>query len=188
MENNKKPRNSKTALVIVGIIAICIAVVCILVFFMQGKTTVVGDYSGTKTQARLICESTTTSYPLFNYDNSTGKSMKITATFEDDELNTISLIYKLNYNDAEEIKKSESVNHAALGVRSQDDGLGPDAYEAKYSKLKDGLQLSLYASKDDIDSRALEYFLLNDLISTPYNQEKVAKIYAKQGLKCEANN
>ena len=114
--------------------------------------------------------------------------MKITATFNDGEMSSIALTYKLNYDTAEEIKKSESSNHGALNTLSQDEGLGPDAYEATYSKLKDGLQLSLYATGSEIDSRALKYFMLDSLTSTSYSQEKVAQAYASQGLKCEISN
>ncbi|MBQ2695118.1 hypothetical protein IJG04_00555, partial [Candidatus Saccharibacteria bacterium] len=175
MENNNKKRDKNTWLIVVSILLVCIAVVCLILFLTQGQTTVTGGYDGLEAQEHLVCESKTTTYPLFSYDNSTSKSMKITATFRDDDLNSISLTYKLNYDDAEEIKKSEATNHGALNTTSQDEGLGPDAYEATYSKLKDGLQLSLYATGSEIDSRALKYFMLDSLTSTSYSQEKVAQ-------------
>ena len=187
MDKDKK-RSINTWLIITSIAFICVAVVCLILFLTQGQTTVTGGYSGLEAQEHLVCESKTTTYPLFSYDNSNGKSMKITATFNDGEMSSIALTYKLNYDTAEEIKKSESSNHGALNTLSQDEGLGPDAYEATYSKLKDGLQLSLYATGSEIDRRSLKYFMLDSLTSTPYSQEKIAQAYANQGLKCEISN
>lgn len=189
LENNRKKRDKNTWLIITSIILVCIAAFCLILFLIQGKTTVTDSYkSATETQGRLICESQTTTYPLFTYDSSTSKSMKITAIFKNNDLNSISLIYKLNYDNVEEITQSEASNHASLNLTTQKDGLGPDAYNATYGKLNDGLQLSLYATGGDIDDKALRYFMLENLTSVPYSKDKIAKIYTNQGLKCETDN
>ena len=184
LENTKKAHWSKTALVAVSFILIVVAVVSLLLFLMHGETTVTGAYEGTEVQENLVCESKITAYPLFSYDHSSSKTLSVNAIFKAHKLTSISLLYKLNYNSQEEIEKSEAVNHGALNLLSQGEGLGPDAFAAKYSKLKDGMQLSLYASGSDINEKALKYFMLSDL-TTPYTQEKVAKVYAGQGLNCE---
>lgn len=188
MDNNDKKHRRNTWLVIASIVLVCIAVVCLVLFLTQGQTTVTGNYDGTDTQEKIVCESKITAYPLFTYDSSNGKSMKITGTFQDKELKTISLTYKLNYDDTEQVKQSEAANHGALNTLSQNEGLGPDAYEATYSKLKDGLQLSLYASGSEIDNRALKYFMLEDLTSKPYTMDQIAKVYANKGLNCKKSD
>lgn len=182
MKNNKKKSN--TWFIIVGILLILIAVIYLILFFLKGETVITGNYEGTEAQEHLICESNDTTYPLFNYDDSNSKSMKINTIFKNDELSSISLTYKLGYNSVEEIRQSEAFNHATLNTISQNEGLGPDAYNATYSKLKDGLQLSLYATSSDIDDKALKYFMLEDLNSKPYNQNEIINTYTKQGLKC----
>ena len=185
---NNKSQKLNAWPIVAGIILICAAAVCLLACFMQDKLTITGDYVGTIKAEQLVCESEVTLYPLFNYDNSVSKSIKINASFESNELSSISLIYKLNYNSTEEISKSEAINHGALNTLSQNEGLGPDAYGAKYSKLGDGLQLSLYAVKNDIDDRALKYFMLENIDSTSYSQEKIAVAYTNKGLKCKIRN
>ena len=155
---------------------------------MHGETIVTGSYGGTKLIKHLTCESYTTSYPLFNYDGSDSKSIRINASFEDDRLSSISLIYKLGYSNTEEIDKSEATNHAALNMSYQNDGLASDSYSAKYSKFKDGIQLSLYVTSDDIDNKALKYFILDGLTSVAYNREEIERIYIGKGLKCEMQN
>jgi len=184
----KKKYGSSTRLMIVSMLLICVAAVCILMFFMQGQTTISSGHDGTEVQERLACEAHTIAYPLFDYDNSDNKSIKINAVFVDDELNSISLIYKLYYGSSEEVNKSESVNHAALNIISQSEGLGPDVFEATYSKLRDGLQLSLYASKSEINDKTLKYFMLEDLDGISYSREKIMDVYANKGLKCKAVN
>lgn len=185
MENNQKKHISKAWLVIAGTLLICVAVVCLLLFLMNGKTTITGENEGTKVQEKIVCTSNDTAYPLFSYDNSDQKSIEVTATFQDDELDSIALIYKLYYSDAEMIEKSESVNHGELNILSQDEGFGPDAFNATYGKLKDALQLSLFAKKDDLNNKAMKYFMLSKLNMTPYTQEKITKLYNEQGLDCE---
>lgn len=187
MSNSENKRRINTCLVVTSIILICVAVVCLILFFTQGKTTVTGGYDGTAVQERLICESHITGYPLFTYDNSSSKVMKVTGTFQDDKLQSIALTYKLSYDSSDEIKKSESVNHGALGTLMQDEGLGVDAFQATYSKLKDGLQLSLYASGSEINDKALKYFMLEDLTSGSYSKDRITKIYASKGLDCQKN-
>lgn len=185
-EEIEKSHNSYAKYIIISLGLICVAAVCFIIFFLHGGTTVIENGSEDTTQERLICKSTTTAYPLFTYDNSNSKTMDITATFNNDELKSISLIYKLYYNDAELIAKSESVNHGALNTLSQNEGLGPDAFDAKFGKLKDSLQLSLYAAGSDINEKALKYFMLDSLNSKPYTQDKLMKVYTGQGFSCEA--
>ena len=167
-----------------SIVLVCVSVVSILLFLMHGETTVTGVYDGAEVQYDLVCESGITAYPLFNYDNSYKKSLKINAIFKSNKISSISLIYKLFYDNQADIDKSESINHAALNLLSQGEGLGPDVYDAKFSKLTDGLQLSLYASGNNITEKALKYFMLSDL-TAPYTQEKTARVYANKGLDCE---
>lgn len=180
----KNSNNKGLWLLIAGIILICIAVVCIVLFLIKGQTTVTSSTDSTTTE-HLSCESHTTPYPLFEYDESDSKSLKVNATFENDSLSSISLIYKLTYQDEDKLKLSEAKNHYALNHISQGEGLGPDAYNAKYSKGQDSIQLSLYANKSEIESKTLKYFMLNKLTSTPYTQNQIIKAYAAQGLKCE---
>lgn len=185
-EETEKSTNSYAKYVIISLGLICIAVVCFIIFFLHGGTTVIENGGGDTTQERLVCKSTSTAYPLFTYDNSNGKSMEISATFKDKELETISLIYKLFYDDTKLINESESFNHAALNTLSQDEGLGPDAFDAKFSKLKDSLQLSLYVNSSNINNKSLKYFMLDSLNNKPYTQDMLSKAYTKQGFTCEA--
>lgn len=186
MEDGKKKKKTKSKInfATTGILLICAAVICLLISLMYGKTTVTNIYGDEEERENLICESHITAYPLFSYDNSDSKTLKINVIFEADKIASISLIYKLNYNNEAETKKSESVNHGSLNTLSQNEGLGPDAFEAKYSKLSDGLQLSLFASGEEITTKALKYFMLEGLTPS-YTKEGVKEIYASQGLNCE---
>lgn len=185
-EKTAKSNNKKLWLLIVGIMLVCVAIVCIILFLIQGQTTVSGNFEGNGKAEYLTCESRTTPYSLFDYDDSDSKNLKITATFENDKLSGVSLIYKLKYNDAEKLDYSSARNHAAVNKISQKEGLGPDPYTAKYTKTEDTLQLTMMAQGEDITNKTLKYFMLKGQSSgTPYTQDKVSKMYAEQGLKCE---
>lgn len=181
---DKEKKVSRTFLVIVGIILVCVAITCFVLFMINGETKIKSTQSKNKYLERLVCESDNTTYTLFSYDNSVSKNLKITMTFNEKKLDTISLIYKLKYDDIDEVGKSESINHGKFNTTSQEDGLGPDAFGAVFSKLKETLQLSLYASDSDIDSKALKYFMLDNLASASYNLEKITDVYANLGLNC----
>lgn len=184
MENSKKKSRFRIDFVATGVLLIVVAVVCLLISLTNGKTTIVNTYDNAKGRDSVVCESNITTYPLFSYDNSDSKTIKINAVFDSDRLISISLVYKLKYSNQSEIRKSESVNHGALNISLQNEGFNPDAFEAKYSKLEDGLQLSLFASGDEISSKALKYFMLDGLTPS-YTQEDFRDIYVSQGFNCE---
>jgi len=185
-EKTAKSNNKKLWLLIVGIVLVCVAIVCIVLFLIQGQTTVSGNFEGNDKAEYLTCESKITPYTLFNYDESDAKSLKVTATFSDDKLSGISLTYKLTYNDPEKLTLSEAKNHAAVNLKAQEEKLGADPYNAKYTKTEDTLQLTMTAEGEEITNKALKYFMLKSQSSgTPYTQDKVSKMYAEQGLKCE---
>ena len=83
MSNNKQ-KNRMTIYLVIGILLICAAIVLILLFLMHGQTTVSENNEGNKTIKHIVCESHTTPYSLFEYDESDNKSLKINATFEND--------------------------------------------------------------------------------------------------------
>lgn len=186
MNNNKT--GMSVWLVVVGILCACIAVVCLVIFLLHGETTTTGGYNEGGAQESLTCTSNEVPYPLFEYDESTGKKMEITALFKDGDLDSISLVYKLDYEDEEKVKKSEAINHVALNNSFHDNGLEADALNATYSKLSDGMQLSLYAEGSNLNAKTLKYFLLKNMFNKPYSRDKITKTYTSQGLNCEARN
>ena len=148
-----------------------------------GETVISNSGGVVESFHTLACESEKVSYPFFTYDNASGRVLRVNAIFKNDKLSEVSLNYKLNYNDAKEIERSEANNHIAMNNAFKEDGLSVDSFRANYSRLSDGLQLSLYADVKDLNSVREKYFLLDGLNGN-YGIDGVKKQINKKGLDC----
>ncbi len=187
----KRKKKSKTNWpATIGTTLILTAIVLFLCFFLQGETKITDNGGTTTVTKSLSCEIEGVQYPFFDYDNSTKKTTKINATFDNDELNTISLVHELYYNSSDEVTRSEAENHAALNLKTQDEGLGPDYPGANYAKLSNPnrLKLSLYIQGKKLNYGTVKYFELDWVESGTYNLSTVEKIYTEKGFKCEAKD
>ena len=184
MEKNRKSDYRWIyALIVVG--CVVVAVVLIILFLLQGniKTT---SNSEVEVSESVACEGEGIFYPFFRYDNSKNKSIKINVVFNGDKFETINLIYKLDYDDAEQIEQSNAENHAAMNKSFADDSLGVDSFGAHYSNLDDGAQMTLYAKAKELNGVTAKYFLLDGV--TNYTRETLTKKYNSQGLDCVIKN
>ncbi len=172
----------------IGTSLLLTAIVLILCFFLQGETKVTDDGGTVESSKSLACEVEGAQYPFFDYDNSTKKTTKINAVFNGDKLDTISLIHELYYNSSDEIVRSEAENHATLNLKTQGEGLGPDAFGANYAKLADRLKFSMYAKAEKLKYETVKYFELDWVESGTYNLPTMEKIYTEKGFDCETIN
>lgn len=188
-EKPKKRKKSRTNWpATIGTSLLLTAIVLIICFFLQGETKVVNNGATVESSKSLVCEAEGKQYPFFKYDNATKKTTKINATFNGEKLDTISLIQELYYNSSDEIVRSEAENHAALNLKTQGEGLGPDAFGANYAKLSDRLKFSMYARAEKLTYETVKYFELDWVESGTYNLPTMEKIYTEQGFNCSAKN
>lgn len=174
-------------LVSVGLVLlIIIAISALILFFTKGNVVVTGEYQATESVRSIACEARGLGYPFFKYDNSIDKTITVKATFNNDSLNTIALVYMLYYTDEATVKTSEAENHAAMNLRFQSEALGADALGAKYARLTDGMKFSLYADKSEMNGRTIKYFLLDNI--SDYGIKTLIDKYQMLGLNCEVNN
>lgn len=172
----------------IGITLILTAIVFFVCLFLQSETKTTGNWPEPEISESLTCEVEGRLYPFFNYDNSEKKITKINAIFKNDNINTVSLVHKLYYDNDEQIIKSEAENHAAMNLKTQAEGLGPDALGANYSRLSDSLKMSLYVRNDDINSNTVKYFELDWVDDGAYNLMTTKAIYEKKGFVCVVND
>lgn len=186
MDDNtsKKGHNNKNISLILGLCLVIVAIIVIILFFLKGNTVISNTGGDTTTTEALACESSKVSYPYFTYDNSTKKNMKINIIFMNNKIDSISLIYNLYYNSAEEINRSESLNHAEMNKNFATKGLDADSLDAKYSKLDTSLQMTLNAETQKINEISARYFLL-DKAASSYNMDSLSKQYNSKGLDCK---
>lgn len=188
-ENNNKSKKKKSNTgIIVCLIVFIIAILGLILFFLtRGKTTTSGNYPDNVSDESLVCSGENIDYPFFTYDNAIKKTAEIKALFSNNELKSIALTYSLYYNDVQSITASEAHNHAAMNKSFGEIGLNKaDAYNAKYAKMEDRMQMSLYASGSEIDDTALKYFFIDtNHGETPNTVADVKAVYEEKGLQCE---
>ena len=158
----KKRNNTKNTIVWIGVCLILLAVALFFGFFLQGDTRIDNLTDEHIFSDSLSCGSEDVNYPYFIYDNSRKKEIKINVVFANDRLDTISLVYKLYYNSADDIKASETTNHAEMNKSFASHGLGADAFGANYSILSDAMQMALYAEGRQLNSILAKYFFLDE--------------------------
>ncbi len=179
-EKSSSNQNYNWIFVLLGSLLTIAAIVLVLLFLMQGKTTSIDPGSEVTTTESITCESTTTKYPILS--GGTLSNLKINAIFNNDKLHTISLTYKLNYGNNEAAKQGSATNHAAMNKSFSKDNLEPDSFDATYSILEDTFQMTLYAEAREINAISAKYFLLED--SSKYTKEILTKTYNEKGLNC----
>ena len=190
MEEQKRQKKKGNLGLWVGLmffVLLLVAVVLILWFLMRGQTTTTGDWQEDERAEFLNCEAEGVSYPIFAYDGSDRKILKINAVFNNDKLSTISLDYKLYYSGPNEVSASEARNHAAMNLSSQEAGLGPDIFNAHYTQFSDALEMILYAKASEITNVSSRYLMLDWIGNNKYTKVDVQENYTSKGLNCVAN-
>lgn len=185
--NKTKKHIGSEVFVAIGMFLVIVAVVLLLAFFLRGQTTVSGENPDVKSTISLNCVSDDYKYDFFPYDNSDNKNLKIDIIFENEKVSSASLVYMLYYQDVESITESDAENHASMNINFSKDGLEADALNANFSKLSDGLKMSLYANIEDINDVTSKYFLL-DYFDKGYTIKNIQRIYESKGLICKSNH
>ena len=172
----------------VGMLLVIVAIVLLGWFFLKGETKVSGNWPEPETAQSIACEAEGVLYPFFKYDNSDKKTMTIKAIFKNDVLYSIALTSMLYYSDATKIERSESENHAAVNLKSQAEGLGADVMNSKYSKLGDGMKMSMYALAKNVTSETAKYLMLDvNPGNSQYSLSLIKEIFTKKGFNCVEN-
>lgn len=181
----KKGTLTYITLTIIGLAIFIVA----LTKLMNGQTITKGQSHETLRSESLICESKS-AYPFFSYDSPKDRKMRIVAEFYNNNINAISLTYELYYDDVQQITASETNNHASMNIFFGKNKLKADAYNANYAKLEDRMRMTLYATKNDINSTMAQFFLIStsDNASIPENLTEYQENYEMQGFACETNN
>lgn len=171
----------------IGIFLIIVSIILIAVFLLKGQTTVTGQNGSTINSESLICESENQNYQFLSYDRTTRKTAKISALFNNNELNSISLLYTLYYSDLELVETSKTVNSAQLNVFYSKDGLPANSFFKSVSSSNITVTISLYADKTNFDNKTSKYFMADGLDKIS-NYEDFKKLYTERGFTCKDSN
>ena len=186
MEDKPKDKNAKKIIFgIAGVLLFVVAIVLIVLYLLSGKTTIGNNVRTDVVAESLSCESDEIQYPFFSYDESDRKNTKINILFDEKKIDSLSFVYRLYYGDNERIVTSEAVNHANMNEAFEKDSLPPDSFDAVYAVLNDSMQMTLNATKKQIDGVSSKYFLLEG--ANNYSKESLKNYYESKGFKCRDN-
>lgn len=164
-------------------IAVILFVVLGIVLLTGGNVTTSGKYPEAVSDESLVCNIEGLEYPFFTYDFADRKTTEVKMIFAREELKSVALVQNMYYHDANTITGSEAHNHAAMNKSFANNGLKvADAYNAKYTRLGDRMQMSLYITADKLDSVARKYFLMAMEAET---MDEYKKLYENQGFECK---
>ena len=182
MNNQTDNRRSNTILSLIGLTALIIAIVLTILSMLYGNTTIV-EGGDVKTTQSLTCESDQIVYPFFKNDKANGRLLKISVIMHDDKIDTISLVYKLYYDDNRMIDGFTTSLHSAITESFGADGLEADALGVTYSSFSDSIQMTLYTESKSLDGITNKYFLLEDSYGN-YDKDTILQVYKARKLKC----
>lgn len=185
--NNKSKKKRNNIGITICLIVFIVTILGLVLFFStRGKTTTSGNYPDNVSDESLTCSGENIDYPFFTYDNAIKKTAEIKALFSNNELKSIALTYSLYYNDAQSITASEAHSHAAMNKSFGEIGLNKaDAYNAKYAKMEDRMQMNLYTTANDFNNTAKRYFLFETDEELPDTIEGYQAVYKTKGLNCK---
>lgn len=185
MRTNIGRKNYSWLWALVGIIFVVVIIVLVIIFLLRGEVSVSKPETDTYAASAIACDGEGIAYPFFAYDSSTSKDIKVNMVFRDDELETISLTYKIYYDSENVIDQSATDNSIAMKRHFNQDGLGMDALGMKFSRLTDATQMTLYTGAGVLNGIAKKYFLIDDDMAN-YDKNSLYELYVKKGLKCES--
>lgn len=174
-----KMRN-KNYLLLCGVFLISFAIVAIFYLFSQNTVITVGEHYKTETSGFLSCIAENLQYPFFTYDNTDSKKTEIKIIFNEDNIESLSLIQTMYYATDREAVGSEAINHGSMNI-SFGSELGPDALSARYSVFEATMQMTLYIPGKNLNDNTKRYFMINNISD---NIVDLKNTYEEQSFSC----
>ena len=176
--------NVKVFFVIAGILLIILAIVALLCLFMKGETKISGEWLGTESTESIACHITNKVYPFYTYDNSKSKETEVNIIFNNNKIQSMSLVNILYYDDEKTAIDSENLNHIAMNDSFGANGLKFDDLNLKFAKFDGGLQMNIYS--DSVNGASAKYFLL-DREYLDSDEPTIQKFFENNNFKCKNN-
>lgn len=187
MEEKKIAEKQKQSnnMALAGLALIVVAIVLLILFFVNGQTSVTGKFPDPETIVSTTCTSETISYPFFSLNDATKRDLNIKVVSSEEKIDTISLAYRLYYDSEAAITNSRDVNHFAMNKAFEAADMEADSLGATYSRLSDNFRFNLFTKAAKLDDRTKKFFLLDDVDSEDgFEYEEVQRAYEKLGFKC----
>ena len=184
-ENTNKPKkkSKKSLYISIAVVVVVLILVFVIWFFMKGEVKTTGNYPNDVTPESLSCKARNIDYEYFGNDKVTSSNnVQINAIFYNNKIDTISLVRKMTYLDADTAKIWSDAHEGNMNLSFYSNNMGSYSLGATYTIDNNVAQMSLYAKTDELNDTSIKYFMLDKL---PKNMDEYKKGYSEKGFTCE---
>ena len=182
-------RGDNTALFVVAFVAVMIAVVMIILAFLNDEKSNDITISGGGEAVSLKCENSTLTHPVLTDYKPLSFVNQITANFQDDKLTSIMYQYEGVYKSAEEVDEAEAFAAADYNIiLAKDYGVDADIFSHVFMKDGNKLKLTINSRADKVSPQVAPYFMLGQNRAFPKSLDAMKKEYENNEFSCKTTN
>lgn len=189
MLEKRRHNNTTSYFAVIGIILILIAGMFLLWFFLRGEVRVSGGYPDDEISRSILCKIENLEYPfgdLTGYARPKDSSIDVNAIFNNEQIKTVSLVYKMNFANSENVAGIKSGLSFSVKKNMSLDGLDSSKLGVDFISYDDVVRMNMYANVEELeDADARKYFLIDE---APLNEKSYVENYEKQGFRCIEND
>ena len=158
-ESNKKFFTKEKLAVLAGVI---IAIIIVLAFLFNGKTTSKNEAKKPAEETSLICSASGINNGIFSTDNAISAEYEINLVFADDELKNLTYTFTGTYDNHATAEAAELRAHADFNIRLGELGLREDEFSSTtFSVIDNQLILTNFATKNEISVESASMLLID---------------------------
>ena len=186
-------KNNKQYQLWIGLGLVIVAIILIMVFVinaMKGKESGTVTVGGEAEVTGLVCKDTVLIHPALTSVSMNSRANTVTATFRDDKLSSISLLYEGDYGTEKAAESAEAFARADYNeILVKKYGEQIDIFSVNFSV--NGTKMQMVQTARDIskiNSNTVTYFLLDQGTSIAKTLEGLKRQYETKGFACEISN
>lgn len=182
-------RGDNRTLFIVAFVAVMMAVVMIILAFLNDEKSNDITISGGGEVVSLKCENNTLTHPVLTDYKPLSFVNQITANFQDDKLTSIMYQYEGVYKSAEEVDDAEAFAAADYNIiLAKDYGVDADIFSHVFMKDGNRLKLTINSRADKVSPQVAPYFMLGQNRAFPKSLDAMKKEYENNEFSCKTTN
>ena len=182
----KKQNNASVKWLGIIFLFVIVAVVIVFVFILNSnRETEEVVITGNATVAGVSYKNDTLISPLLVDAKADSYNNKISATFSDDRLRSISYYFVGTYDSSETASFADGMAVAKYNNTKGNYGIKEAAFSYAHSTEDTLLKMTLTADSGGLSSTVAPLFLLKDVSAFPVNLDSFVDAYEKGGFVCE---
>lgn len=189
-EEVEKKKYTRITIILVVFLAVAIGLVVFFINLFNPKSTYTSSGSEVTTTASLYCTTKSKNIPdaFFDMSDAESASQIIKVIFKNKKIDNISYNADAIYDNKDKAKNEEAKLHYKYASYVQDDGKNIDVFSPNFSANENGIKISLYADKKQLNNTLAKIFLIDtsDTSLDSYTSKVLSTLYKTKGFTCES--